>query len=270
MHHATARLTCLSLTLLAATTALAADAGERGGPGGPDGGGKQGASWGIGIAALTMQQAYTEIDRNNFAIPVVFYESERFNWFGLGGEYKLPSFKLSDDQELSFGLGLQIDPGGYKDEDSPFLAGMQKRSGGIWTGLTSQWSNPLANVSVQWMTDASNKSGGQRLSLGLEHSFFVGDKLMLTPSLGATWLDKKNADYYYGVRQSEARAGRPAYVVDSTVNTQFSLRADYLMDEKQALFLLLEYTALGSEIKDSPLTDSASETMVLGGYLYRF
>jgi MipA family protein len=255
---------CVAITLLATTTAGAAEPAD-----GPDGE-PPASSWGIGIAALTMQQAYTDIDRNNFAIPLFFYDSARFSLFGLGGEFKLPALKLADDQELTFGLGLQIDPGGYKAEDSPFLVGMDDRKGGLWTGLTSTWSNPLVNVSAQWMTDASSYSKGQRMSLGLERSFFVGDKLMFTPSVTAMWMDDKYADYYYGVRKSEARIGRPAYIAESSMNTQFSLRTDYMMDEHQALFLLLEYTALGSEIKDSPLTDSASETMVLGGYLYRF
>jgi MipA family protein len=255
---------CIAITLLATTGADAAEPA-----GGPDGE-PPASSWGIGIAALTMQQAYTDIDRNNFAIPLFFYDSAWLSWFGLGGELKLPTLKVAEDQEIAFGLALQFDPSGYEEGDSPFLRGMNDRKGGLWSGLSSTWSNPLVNVTAQWMTDASSYSKGQRMSLGLERSFFVGDKLMFTPSVTATWMDDKYADYYYGVRTSEARIGRPAYTVDSTMNTQFSLRTDYMMDEHQALFLMLEYTALGSEIKDSPLTDSASETMVLGGYLYRF
>jgi outer membrane protein len=49
-----------------------------------------------------------------------------------------------------------------------------------------------------------------------------------------------------------------------------SLRTDYLIDQHQAVFLSLQHTMLGSEIKDSPLTDRSSETMVLVGYLFRF
>ncbi len=96
---------------------------------------------------------------------------------------------------------------------------------------------------------------GQQASLGLEHTWFVGQRFMFTPSATLTWLDRKYADYYYGVRSTEARADRPAYFADSTMNAEFELRTDYLIDPKQMLFVSLGYTALGSEIKDSPLTD---------------
>jgi outer membrane protein len=125
-------------------------------------------------------------------------------------------------------------------------------------------------VSLEWMLDASGESKGQTIELGLERSFQAAGRFMFTPSVAALWLDKKYADYYYGVRSTEARAGRPAYIADSTMNIEFSLRTDYLIDSRQAVFLSLGYTALGSEIKDGPLTDRSGETQVFTGYLYRF
>jgi MipA family protein len=68
-----------------------------------------------------------------------------------------------------------------------------------------------------------------------------------------------------------ARAGRPAYsIVDGVVSTELTLRADYMFDQRQAVFLQAGYTAPDSKIKDSPLTDRSGQTMVLFGYLYRF
>ncbi len=85
-----------------------------------------------------------------------------------------------------------------------------------------------------------------------------------------TLLDDKYADFYFGVRDSEARSDRPAYIVGSTANVDISLRADILLDMKQEIIIILQGTVYGKAIQDSPLVDRASETMAIVGYLYRF
>jgi outer membrane protein len=54
------------------------------------------------------------------------------------------------------------------------------------------------------------------------------------------------------------------------LNTSLGVRTDYMWGEHHALFLQAEYTALGSEIKDSPLTDRSGESRLFLGYMYRF
>jgi outer membrane protein len=120
------------------------------------------------------------------------------------------------------------------------------------------------------MFDISGNSKGKRISIGLERQFPIGERFMLTPSATAIWLDDKYTNYYYGVRDTESRPGRPTYAPGSTVNGEFSLRADYFLDQRQAVFAQLGYTAFGSGIKDSPLTGRSGETMLFVGYLYRF
>jgi MipA family protein len=264
-----ARPLCFALALL---TAAAADAADRDGP--PDGdspGAAQSYSWGLGIAGFSQQQAYTGIDRFNTAIPVVHFENRWVELMGPWLDIKLPGIEWGEDQALTLAVRTQLFGfDGYKPKDAPILNGMDERENGIFAGPAAKWSNPLIDVFGEWMVDVSGNSEGQRMSIGLEHQFHVGERFMITPGAAALWLDKKYADYYYGVRSTEVRADRPAYVADSTVNIEFSLRADYFLDQHKAVFIELGYTALGSEIKDSPLTDRSSETMVLMGYLYRF
>jgi outer membrane protein len=72
------------------------------------------------------------------------------------------------------------------------------------------------------------------------------------------------------MRSDEPRADRIAYSAESTLNSEISLRVDYLIDPKQAAFGVLEHTALASEIRDSPLVDQFREESILLGYLNRF
>lgn len=270
MLRTTARSTQLALSLLLAAATVGA-AEQDSGPG-PDGERGEGSySWGLGIAAFTQQQSYDGMDRFNMAIPVIFFENRWVELMGPTLDFKLPALEWGEDHKLQLAARTELFGfDGYKAKDAPILSGMSRRKNGFFSGPAAKWSNPLVDVSAQWMFDVSGNSKGQRLSLGLERSWFVGQHWMFTPSVTATWMDRKYADYYYGVRTTEARAGRPAYVADSTVNTELALRADYMLDEHQALFLQLGYTALGSEIKDSPLTSRSSETTAFLGYLYRF
>jgi len=268
------RLTRFALTLLAATAAGAAeqDGPPNGKPGeGPPDGDGRSYSWGLGLGGISQQLSYAGIDRDNMAVPLIYFENRWVQLFGPFLDIKIPGIKWSEEQELSFAARVQLfGVNGYESDDAPILNGMAKRKSGIFAGPTAKWSNPLADVSVEWMFDVSGESKGQQIKFGLERMFPVGGQFMFTPGVAAIWLDKKYADYYYGVRNIEARVGRPAYVADSTVNVEFSLRTDYLIDQRQQVFVSLGYTALGSEIKDSPLTDRSAETQVFLGYLYRF
>lgn len=271
MSRVKARLSCFTLLLLAAHAASAAEPEPDSHPDGDGPEGSKSYSWGLGLGGISQQQAYTGIDRNNIAIPLIYFENRWVQLMGPFLDIKLPGFEWSEEQKLSFTLKTQLFGfDGYKPSDAPILNGMEKRRSGIFSGPSFKWENPVANVFGEWMFDASGNSKGQRLSLGLEHTFQMGEHLMFTPSVTGIWLDKKYADYYYGVRSAEARAGRPAYRADSTLNTEISLRTDYFFDPHQAVFLSLGYTALGAEIEDSPLTDRSDETMAFLGYLYRF
>lgn len=274
MLRAHARITCFALTLLAATAAGAAEQSPSADAQSADESADESKSysWGLGLAGLSQQQSYAGIDRNNFAIPLIYFENRWVELMGPWLDLKLPGFEWGEEQELKFTLRTQLFGfDGYKAKDAPILNGMDERKAGIFAGPTFKWSNPIADVFGEAMFDASGNSKGQRISIGLERQFHVGERFMITPSVTATLADKKYADYYYGVRSAEARADRPAYSIgDSTLNTEFTLRADYFLDQRQAVFLQAGYTALDSKIKDSPLTSRSGETMVLFGYLYRF
>jgi len=263
MNSARARLASLGLALVAASAA-----GQEGAPEPED---SRSFSWGLGLAALTQQQGYSGIDRETIAIPVIYFENAWVQLFGPWLDIKLPELEWRGEQKLEYGVRTQLFGfNGYEADDAPILAGMDERKSGIFAGPFAKWSNPIVDVSLEWLVDASGNSEGQRTTLGLERQYHVGEHLMFTPGVTATWMDEEYVDYYYGVRGAEARAGRPAYSAGSTMNADFSLRTDYLFDRHHAVFGMLQYTALGAEIKDSPLTDRSGETMVLLGYMYRF
>lgn len=254
------RLTTASTALvlgLGASTAASADQPE-------------GSAWGLGVGAVSSQQPYKGIDRDSEVLPLIYFENEYLRVFGPTAEIKLPGLEISDTQQLDFSLVGEYDFSGYDDDDARVLEGMSDRKGGFWAGAKVEWRNDLADVSAEWLGDVSGNSKGQRFTLGLERSWRIGEHIMLTPRLAAIWQDEKYVDYYFGVRENEARIDRAAYDGKSGINTEFGVRGNYMFDDHHSVFLDLKATSLANEIKDSPLVDQSSENSVLFGYLYRF
>lgn len=235
---------------------------------GPDGADK--SSWGLGLGVASAQKAYAGIDRENRLLPIILFENRYVRVRGPGIEVKLPSLTLGPTQRVDFSLLGKYDGSGYEADDSPVLAGMDKRKGGFWAGAKAEWKNEVVDVSAEWTADAAGNSKGQQFSLGLQKTWRLGGQLMLTPRLGVNWQDKKYVDYYYGVRSGEALAGRAAYAGKAGVNTEFGVRAMVRLDAHQALMFDVGVTSLAKGIKDSPLVDRSSENRVLLGYVYRY
>jgi len=228
------------------------------------------SSWGFGIAAISKQQPYAGMDRETRVLPMLSYENSWFKFSGLGAEVKLPRLGINERQSIDFRLVGRFDMSGYEAGDAPILNGMGERKGGFWAGARATWRNDVAHLSADWTADASGHSKGQRFALSLEKNFRLGPQLMLTPRLGAVWLDRKYVDYYFGVRSHEANAGRAAYTAKAAINTELGLRGAYMFDRHHSLFLDVGVTRLAKEIKNSPLVDRSTENRVLLGYLYRF
>ena len=235
----------------------------------PNNASAESSSWGLGIGVLSTQKPYAGIDRDNSGLPLIYFENQYVRVFGPGAEIKLPAIDISSSQRIDFSILGKYDGSGYKEDDAPILNGMSKRKSGFWVGAGATWHNDVVDVGAEWLA-ASGNSKGNSFSLGLEKTWQLGERVRLTPRLKAKWVDKKYVDYYYGVRDDEVRAGRPAYVGESAVMGELGIRANYRIDSRHSIFTDFGVTALPKEIKNSPLVDRSTENRVMLGYLYRF
>jgi len=222
------------------------------------------AVWGLGLAVMQETSPYKGVDDATKAVPVITFENRWVRVFGPGLEFKLGTFG-----DTALGLTASYSDSGFKAGDSPFLSGMSERKGSAWLGVRARHSLGWATLTGEVFADASDNSGGQKVKVGIERRFALGN-FGISPRLAATWMDSKYTDYYYGVSAAEARPGRSAYSPDATVNTSIGMRMDYRLAPQQMLFLDLGVDALGKEIRNSPLVDRRSVPEVRLGYLYRF
>ncbi|MEL7060199.1 MAG: MipA/OmpV family protein, partial [Acidobacteriota bacterium] len=72
-------------------------------------------------------------------------------------------------------------------------------------------------------------------------------------------------DYYYGVRASEARPGRPAYEASAGFSPEIGIDAFYLSSGRWIWQAGLTWETFASEIEDSPIVEDSDS---LSGYTF--
>jgi outer membrane protein len=220
--------------------------------------------WGLGIAGSASQLPYADDQARKRVLPLLYVENDWLKIAGTGIDLKLPSAG-----PVTFALRASYSFDGYKTGDAPVLDGMAERKHSVWVGGVANWHDPIANVSVEWLADASNHSNGEQARIVADHGFEIG-ALELRPRVSAQWVDGKYVDYYFGVRPDEVTPTRDAYGGKSTVNLEVGTRASYRFSARQTGFVDVTAVRLGDEIADSPLVGRRTLAGVTAGYLFTF
>ncbi|WP_170295039.1 MipA/OmpV family protein [Paracoccus aestuariivivens] len=223
---------------------------------------------GLGLGYFSGERAYGDTD--NVLVPLVDFETDWVRFRGLTADLKLP---FISSETLSFAIRANYTIGeGYEADDTPVLAGMDERKGGLWAGAAMDWRPGFADFAFEWQSDISGDSDGHRLRVEMSRRFNPtgSERFGLTPRITGIWMDDNAAEYYYGVRTTEVTPTRTAYTGSSTLNVELGVQADYMLSERQILIFDAGVTRLGSGITDSPITVDKTLTSVGMGYAYRF
>lgn len=220
----------------------------------------------LGAGLFSGQRIVGDDGRKLVLLPLVLvrYRDSAYWSIGGGGGWLLQS----EDHSLRFGAGLRA-VGGRKPDD-PGLAGMERRKGSVDGYLNLAWRTQFATIGAYYYRDIGGASRGDSASLRLSRNFRAGDRLFLTPSLGAVWQDSERVDYYYGVRPEEALPWRPAYIGSNAINANAGLSALYVLPSRWSLLGGVIATRYGREIVDSPIVSRRYSTTVYTGAGWRF
>ena len=262
-----------------------------------------GSRWRFGLGAGFGERSNPLINSDDVPVNVVvqlswygdhfFFDNGDVGWFmaqgdrwsanliaGIGGERSfysylndssisfIPGAVEGDDLVSSPGLGGDTPPGELSQEfegepEAP------DRDLTVDGGLELSYQLGPSDIQLQLLTDISDKHNGQEvwLSWSLPQRF---GKLAVQPSIGATWLSADTADYFYGVKESEAMPGLPAYDVGSALNYFIRLSVSYQLDEHWKLVTMLQHEELDSAIKDSSSVDKGQVQTSFFGLYYEF
>ncbi len=252
--------------LLVATPGFAGDESSSGGM--LDG--LLGPSPGIGAGLYLSSSVYDGKDATVLPLPFASSNVDAvyspFRWFIRDG---VVGFRVARSANLEFSLVGKLQVYGYESGDSDALRGMEDRDWSVDLGVLGAWQTEGVRLEALAFTDALDKSGGQEYQLSLQFPRHSG-RLIFVPHVDLLYFSDKLVDYYFGVRPEEATAVRPAYRGDGGTALRLSVRSTYQLNKRWTLHASAHYTALPSEVTDSPIVDSDGALSLFLGGTYRF
>jgi outer membrane protein len=216
----------------------------------------------LGVGLFNGERIIGDSRRRTIPLPVVLLTYQDWAYWSIGGGGVW--LYQSDDHALKFGVGMKFHPG-YRPDDDPVLAGMERRRTSLDGYANTLWRTPLANVGLRYYRDIAGVSKGNAVSFRLSRNFRIKERVRLTPSISAEWSDAKYVDYYYGVRPAEALPDRPSYIGRDTVNIGVGIAGSYRVSRSWSLLAGLYGTRFGSGIADSPIVPRSFTTLAYFG-----
>lgn len=207
----------------------------------------QGFSYGVGIGVN--QEIYQGYSNRTIPLPIIGYQGERLSVYG-----PFVSYKLLDLGNISFSAKLAPRFAGFDESDSSIFSGMAKRKDSIDGGIGMQLRQDNWKFEAQTVFDLLGRSNGQESKLAVGYSYRTGP-VVIEPKFGISYSDSKLANYYYGVRQDEATALRPAYKASGALNYNAGVSVSTALFFNGMTRLGVEHHWYASSISNSPLTD---------------
>ena len=227
--------------------------------------GKRPFTAGLGILYADKPYRDFDSDEKSSLVPVILYEGESF--FVRGGSI---GWKFIESNGLEFAAVGEYLADGYEEGDSDYLRGMDDRDPSFGAGAHVIFNPDALGFKLAAVTDVADNSDGSQVRGEVFYKYRTGD-WMLRPSAGFVWQSDDYNDYYYGVTNSEARPGRPAYSADDDINYRLGAVAVYQQKTSPWMFLAgLRYDIFGDEIQDSPIVEEDDQLTAVIGFAYTF
>jgi outer membrane protein len=205
----------------------------------------------VGAGVIARTSPYQDYNGGVYQfIPAITYTGERLQIYG-----PRISFGIAGSGKLRLALAGQYRIGVYKEEDSPYLAGMGDREGTFMAGLAVQAELPgVIKLKLAYEHDVLNTTGGGIADLRLSKDLQTGI-FRFRPQLGVNYLSSEIANYDFGVPADKATAARPAYELDSTTSVEAGLGL-FIEITREWLFVMdVNFEKFSDEVTNSPIVD---------------
>ena len=219
-----------------------------------------------GAGAILSTSPYAGVKTKTMALPFLSVEYKDLYIQGVEAGYR---FYKNGDWTVRALVAPRFM--GYSSEDSAALSGMEDRQASIDAGFQADYALPWDELTLSGkvLTDTLSRSDGTTYGLFL-HRAVKGKTFRLLVSAGARYQTKSLVDYYYGVRDSEARAGRPAYEPRGDVDPYADAVFTFGISQKLIVVTMLGIESLGHEVRKSPIVDEPYVLAAAAGLTYKF
>jgi outer membrane protein len=214
--------------------------------------------WSLGVALSLSDSPYAGEDIRPRPFPLITYNGDRVFWRGLSGGvhvYKGDVFTFDAIVSGRFD-GFDIKDLGREElaANGVNIDHLVDRNDGVDVGVSASWEVRSGEFKVRALADATDTSGGYEVAVDYAYPLQIG-KTRVVPAVGAKWLSKDVANYYYGTLDEEVARGAPLYRPGASVIPELSVGVYRPIGEKWMFFGSVKYEFLPTEITDSPLMD---------------
>jgi outer membrane protein len=227
--------------------------------------------WGLGLAAVVKDSPFAGEGTRVLPLPLISYQGERFSLRGLSAQWQVygsDSFELYAKGKFRMD-GFEVDDLGKAElaRNGIDYRLLEDRDKGFDLGLGMKWSGPAGELEVELLADATDTSGGQEVSIEYGYPIELGMGT-LTPNVGATWMSKDMANYYYGTLDEEVARGVVDYKPGAVTIPHIGVQYFRPVGEKWSFMASAQYSVVPEEIQDSPLIepDTDGTAMLFVGF----
>lgn len=203
--------------------------------------------YGVGVGVN--QEIYRGYSSRTIPLPILGYRGEKLSVYG-----PFVSYQLAELGNFSVSAKLAPRFDGFDSSDSTVFTGMAKRKDSLDGGLAVQLRQQDWLLEADTVFDLLGNSNGQESTLAVSYNYRF-NAVVVEPKFAVSYADSDLVDYYYGVREDEAIAGRSAYSADGVWNYSAGLAVSTPLFFGGMTRLGIEHKWYGSSISDSPLTD---------------
>lgn len=222
----------------------------------------------IGLGPYVQTQPYKGVNPLLVPSPVIFFDNGLFymRWSRAG------MYFLGDKSEdFSWGLSLTVQPRtyGYKAEDSEYLKGMDQRETTFEGGIAFSASYNDTYIETMLLTDMLVRYESWLFKTEIGDEFVLGD-FTFYPSIIVIYESDEFVNYYYGVKEHEARADRAQFTPGAGWQLGAQTYIDYPFTDKLSGLVNLRVDRLPSSALNSPLIESDYIYSGLVSLIYSF
>jgi len=176
---------------------------------------------------------------------------------------------LFDSEHVTVGVGL-TPVGGYRAKDAP--DGIGKLSLGLGGRGFVRLRQGGFEATLGATKIITGNTEGVIADASLAYPIRASDKLMLIPSIGTTWGDRKHNNRYFGVTAAQSAAsGLPQYRAGSgLVDAKAELAVVYRLTDRIGVMAMGGVSSLLGDAKDSPIVDHKTQPFAVVAVTYRF
>ena len=221
---------------------------------------------GLGLGVIIRSAPYRQYSGAVYqVIPAASYNGNRLQILG-----PQVLVRILGRKRVRLGAVAAYRIGAYKEDDSPYLAGMGDRDSTLMAGLGLRAELPAGvDLSMGAATDVLNRIDGSEAQAALSKSF-QWRIFRIAPRLGMTWLSADLANHDYGVPAEAATPQRPAYAPGEAFGLEVGTGAFVELSRDWRLIGNIAVERFDDTITDSPIVDDDYVVKGFGALTYVF